>query len=316
MADNPWIEERETGRWYVNFENSDGSIVRRYSDELQFNPQNEENRYQVHDERYNNWHMAPIADESNFRRSGPRSGRVNSDRKTRRQLPLTTSSPGYVDYSGECLSDDGVIEEYTNVADPLSNWASVEENLPPRANSVPPDTKEDDRHIYMHIRDAWGREQDAIALLDTGSDDEWISRTLVDKLGYSINTHARKTASCGNNGILQSEGTVSLKWRVQHRLLTTEFNVYDFDDLDVVFGNDFLVKEKLVTWNHSRLLPLVSDTKASSEESNRQAEAKQQQLDGAQKYRERKQRSERRKKEERRRLPAAGDAQEDADRRS
>ncbi|CZR56438.1 uncharacterized protein PAC_06326 [Phialocephala subalpina] len=160
------------------------------------------------------------------------------------QFPLATSSEAHNYHGGQYFSDDGAI---------------------PRANTAPPETQGDDRHLYIYIRDAWRNEQEAVALLDTGADDDWISTTLVNKLGHSVNTQVQKEALCGGNGIVRSEGTVVLGWRAGHRLWTTEFNVFDFDHHDVIFGHRFLRREKVITWNHSGLFPLVADKKASTD---------------------------------------------------
>jgi hypothetical protein len=59
-----------------------------------------------------------------------------------------------------------------------------------------------------------------------------------------------------NGGEAISRGTNKLDWKCSLngiKIHTTTFNVFDASHRDVILGNEFLVKEGLVSWNQDAL---------------------------------------------------------------
>ncbi|KUJ12859.1 uncharacterized protein LY89DRAFT_737762 [Mollisia scopiformis] len=310
-----WVEEYKTGRYYLDYTCPDGQIVRRYEDEFTMEPAKNNsavsgsdermeepgvNRLSMNDTQPNESggltirryadELQPYAYESKKLHSSGSNWGFTSQ-------PSPRKSNGYQNASGYATfipSLESGVEDH-KILDSESQELLFQYELETKSAQKPRITQTaSDRSLLMLIRDAWGAEQDAVALLDSGSDDDWISTRLVKKLGFRVEPSTSPLeATCANNGTITSEGTFLLKWRLKHRAFQLKFNVSDFEHIAVILGHKFLTREGVLHWDHSGLYPLISASKASEQEKVKQEAEKQKQAEGRRRYEERKQRSDR-----------------------
>ncbi|KAI1173337.1 hypothetical protein F4777DRAFT_453420 [Nemania sp. FL0916] len=145
----------------------------------------------------------------------------------------------------------------------------------------------------------------ATALLDTQCHvGNWISRRLVDHLGMSSSISTEfvppKVVEV-SGGSVTACGVVDLDWKWYPQATRTHvcrFFVFPFSDhLDVLFGVEYIMFEKLLQVNESAFAPLVKDKKSKSEQDAiDQAKKRQQEEKAALEERRKKQQQEESKK--------------------
>lgn len=119
----------------------------------------------------------------------------------------------------------------------------------------------------IQIRDNKNEYRDAMALLDTQCDGNWISTRLVDRLCLG-NTVVDQAATVTRNtpcGRVSASTTITPTWRFQNALsIRDECEFFIFQDTkesrkyDVLLGKQYIVKEDIFTINDDKIMSVLS----------------------------------------------------------
>ena len=107
--------------------------------------------------------------------------------------------------------------------------------------------------IYSKIKEKW---LPIVAILDTGTDDNWISQDLVDRLGLNIKNGQQISAVDFSGQTINSTKIVHATWLSINSRQTRHTGFYVTRDapIDLLFGKSFIFTEGIYSFNKSALV--------------------------------------------------------------